>query len=134
MNHLSCFHLSLFSKKHKHIGNNCNLLYKKMKLSSKGCFYGLLTASFVTSSLGFMPNQMRRIHRSEIFSSNEIDCGCAPVVEFSGKPPLKVQDGMNFRQIGAHVPIFDLDGNQTSMNEILDSSKTSLVVFLRSLG
>jgi hypothetical protein len=67
-------------------------------------------------------------------NSDEMDCGCAPAVEFSGKPPLKVKNGMNFRQIGAHVPIFDLDGNQTSMNEILDSSKSSLVVFLRSLG
>jgi hypothetical protein len=105
-----------------------------MKLSSKGCFYVVLTAMIVTSTLGFIPNQIRRTHRSVTLNSNENDCGCAPTIEFSGKPPMKVQDGMDFRQIGAHVPIFDVNGGQTSMNEILDSSKTSLVVFLRSLG
>lgn len=105
-----------------------------MKLSLKGCFYAILTITCVTNTLGFIPPQIRRTPRPVTFISAENDCGCAPTVEFSGKPPLGVQDGMNFRQIGAHVPILDLNGERTSMNEILDSSKTSLVVFLRSLG
>lgn len=67
-------------------------------------------------------------------TSSESDCGCGVASEFSGKPPMSEVREMNVRKVAGDVPIYNVDGNLTNINEILGTSNISLVVLLRSLG
>lgn len=77
---------------------------------------------------------------SKIALSNievESDCGCGPTV-FEGKPSRSAQT-INHRRAVAKLPIFKVDGSETSIDDIIgdpneNPNKTSLVVFMRSLG
>ena len=69
-------------------------------------------------------------------ASDNDDCGCATAAttSYSGKPSDKALAQNNPRQALGRASVFNLKGDKTTMDEILFSSKTSLVVFLRSLG
>jgi len=66
----------------------------------------------------------------------EDDCGCATVITttYSGKPSDMALSQVNPRQALGRASVVNLKGDKTTMDELLFSSKTSLVVFLRSLG
>ena len=76
---------------------------------------------------------------SEVLSSiSEEDCGCGPTV-FGGKPSEYARNSINHREAIGNLPIFKVDGMETRINDIIgetnkNPNKTSLVVFLRSLG
>lgn len=62
------------------------------------------------------------------------DCGCAPATTFSGNPSESAKS-MNSRSVVNKSPVYRLNGEKTTIGNILgDSPTTSLVVFLRSLG
>ncbi len=72
-------------------------------------------------------------------SLSKEDCGCETV--FSGKPTDVARDNIDHRNVIAKVPLFRIDGTSTNIDEIIgdandnaNEQKTSLVVFLRSLG
>jgi hypothetical protein len=59
-----------------------------------------------------------------------VDCGCTI---YSGKPSDKARSVDARRAIGT-APIFSVNGDPTSINELIGSHGTAVVVFLRSLG
>lgn len=65
------------------------------------------------------------------------DCGCgtpaATNTIYSGKPPNKART-IDPRQVIATKPIYTVNGDPTNMDELIGTSGTSIVVFLRSLG
>ena len=71
--------------------------------------------------------------------NNLEDCGCGPTV-FEGKPSDTARNNINHRAAISKVPVFKMDGTQTCLDEIIGEAnsdkidRTSLVVFLRSLG
>ncbi len=72
-------------------------------------------------------------------SVEEADCGCTIPTVYSGKPSNEARENINYRAAIATEPIYTVDGEQTSIDEIIGSSsanptRTSLVVFMRSLG
>mmetsp|Transcript_31870 Transcript_31870/g.52553 ORF Transcript_31870/g.52553 Transcript_31870/m.52553 type:complete len:111 (+) Transcript_31870:126-458(+) len=64
-----------------------------------------------------------------LFQSAE-DCGCTT---FSGKPSEKALTIDPRESIGSN-PIYTVNGEQTSINEQIGTTGSSVVVFLRSLG
>mmetsp|Transcript_21258 Transcript_21258/g.31926 ORF Transcript_21258/g.31926 Transcript_21258/m.31926 type:complete len:149 (+) Transcript_21258:96-542(+) len=71
------------------------------------------------------------------------DCGCETI--YSGKPSDAARNDINHRSAIAKLPLYriDDDGSKTTMDEIIGDSmdtdndndkRTSIVVFLRSLG
>ena len=67
------------------------------------------------------------------------DCGCETV--YSGKPSDSARENLDHRDVIAKVPLFRIDGSQTTIDEIIgdandsaNKDRTSLVVFMRSLG
>jgi len=73
--------------------------------------------------------------------SNEDDCGCAVPTSFSGNPSTIARDIADHRTAIAKLTLFKVDGSgaSTNLDEIIgdpddQESKTSLVIFLRSLG
>mmetsp|Transcript_1800 Transcript_1800/g.2401 ORF Transcript_1800/g.2401 Transcript_1800/m.2401 type:complete len:138 (+) Transcript_1800:104-517(+) len=66
------------------------------------------------------------------------DCGCATI--FEGQPSNTARRNINHRNAISKVPIYRIDGTITDIDDILGgenskkNEKTSLVVFLRSLG
>ena len=83
--------------------------------------------------------------KTRIQSSNiEEDCGCAsPAIEtiYSGKPSDFARNNINHRSVIGSIPLYKIDGSITTVDEIIgdsnddnDDKKTSLVVFMRSLG
>ncbi len=67
------------------------------------------------------------------------DCGCETT--FTGKPSSYARNEINHRNALSTVPIYKIDGTLTTINDIIgdakdtmNQKKTSLVVFLRSLG
>lgn len=88
----------------------------------------------------FQTNRLRIPNRAHpLHSSNNEDCGCGPTV-FDGKPPSSaLRDAIDHRAVIGSLPLYNVDGVKTSMDDILGygketPNKTSLVVFLRSLG
>jgi hypothetical protein len=76
---------------------------------------------------------------TRILSSNvDEDCGCGPTV-FTGKPSNAARGDIEHRSAIRNLPIFKVDGTETSLDDIIGDAgnnpdRTSLVVFLRSLG
>lgn len=69
-----------------------------------------------------------------IETSAEEDCGCAAQpVTYSGKPSA-IARTQNPRKVVESSSVLSLTGESVSMNDRLQKSRTSLVVFLRSLG
>lgn len=66
-------------------------------------------------------------------TSLQEDCGCGPVVTYGGQPS-DVARAQNPRKVMGSSSVVTLNGERKTMNDILDGSKTSLVIFLRSLG
>lgn len=58
------------------------------------------------------------------------DCGCTI---YSGKPSDKARAVDPRRAIGT-APLFSVNGDQTSIDELIGTRGTAIVVFLRSLG
>lgn len=70
-----------------------------------------------------------------VAASTDEDCGCGGAI-VSGRPSDTAK-AMDPRQAVTKSTLLTLDGEQTSMDEIIgepSNSGTSLVVFLRSLG
>jgi hypothetical protein len=65
-------------------------------------------------------------------TSSQADCGCGPIT-YAGKPSDTAQ-ASNPRKVLGSSSVITLNGETTTMDDILKGSKTSLVVFLRSLG
>lgn len=65
-------------------------------------------------------------------STDGEDCGCGATT-FSGKPSEKALKVDARQSIGAN-PIYNVNGEQTDINEQIGNSGTAIVVFLRSLG
>ena len=65
------------------------------------------------------------------------DCGCSttttPTTIYSGKPPNKART-MDLRRVIGTQSIYTVNGDATTMNELIGTSGTAVVVFLRSLG
>ena len=86
----------------------------------------------------FAPPRLVRPHltttttsRAAILSPGENpDCGCTI---YSGKPSDKARSLDPRRAIGTS-PIFSVNGDQTSIDELIGTRGTAIVVFLRSLG
>jgi len=81
----------------------------------------------------------KALSSSSPFSSSEDDCGCNTI--FTGKPSDVARNEINHRSAIATIPIYKIDGSLTTIDAILgdakdinNQKKTSLVVFLRSLG
>lgn len=82
----------------------------------------------------------KALSSSSSSSSSEDDCGCNTI--FTGKPSDVARNGINHRSAIATIPIYKIDGSLTTIDAILgdakdiihNQKKTSLVVFLRSLG
>ena len=77
--------------------------------------------------------------RSMEESKSNKDCGCAPPTTYSGKPSENAKNDIDHRAVIGSLPLFSVDGVRTSLDEIIglpsdNDNKTSLVVFLRSLG
>lgn len=74
---------------------------------------------------------------SEQTSLADEDCGCGPATTtttFAGNPSESAKT-MNSRTVMDKSPVYRLNGEKTTIGDILDeSNRTSLVVFLRSLG
>jgi hypothetical protein len=71
-------------------------------------------------------------------ASIDPDCGCGPTI-FEGKPSNNARGDIDHRDVIANLPIFKCDGTETTLDNIIGKSdqnpnRTSLVVFLRSLG
>ena len=71
--------------------------------------------------------------------SSKEDCGCETV--YSGKPSEFARENLDYRNVIAKVPLFRIDGSQTTIDDIIgdandsaNKERTSLVVFMRSLG
>jgi hypothetical protein len=109
---------------------------------------GLCLASFPVEKYAFTPTSafsanrasttIQRITTEILLSETNEDCGCGPTV-FQGKPSEFAQTSINHRQVIGNLPIFKVDGTETSINGIIgetneNPNKTSLVVFMRSLG
>ena len=84
-------------------------------------------------------NNIIRIQSSNI----EEDCGCAssPIETiYSGKPSDFARNNINHRSVIGNIPLYKIDGSITTVDEIIgdnnddNDKKTSLVVFMRSLG
>jgi len=60
------------------------------------------------------------------------DCGCVTTT-YSGNPSDTARS-MNSRAIMNKSLVYNLNGEKTTIGDILGESQTSLVVFLRSLG
>lgn len=96
----------------------------------------MLMLTVVQFSQGFSPLYAKGF-KAELFlssTSSDNDCGCGVASEFSGKPPISAVKDMNLRKVAADIAIYTAAGQLTTLNKILASSNTSLVVFLRSLG
>ena len=65
------------------------------------------------------------------------DCGCSTTTTtttiYSGKPPNKART-MDLRRVIGSQSIYTVNGDATTMNELVGTSGTAVVVFLRSLG
>lgn len=65
------------------------------------------------------------------------DCGCSTTTTtttiYSGKPPNKART-MDLRRVIGTQSIYTVNGDATTMNELIGTSGTAVVVFLRSLG
>ena len=108
---------------------------------------GLCLALFPVEKYAFSPTSaflanrastIERITTEILMSETSADCGCGPTV-FEGKPSEFAQTSINHRQVIGDLPIFKVDGTETSINGIIgeaseNPNKTSLVVFMRSLG
>jgi len=71
-------------------------------------------------------------------ASIDPDCGCGTTV-FEGKPSNTAREEIEHRNVIADLPLFKCDGTETTLDNIIGKSdlnpnRTSLVVFLRSLG
>lgn len=123
------------------------LLGSKMRIQMKAML-GLCLASFPVERYAFTPTSafsanrasttIQRITTEILLSETNEDCGCGPTV-FQGKPSEFAQTSINHRQVIGNLPIFKVDGTETSINGIIgetneNPNKTSLVVFMRSLG
>jgi hypothetical protein len=78
-----------------------------------------------------------KVHRinarmAAVEASSQADCGCGPLT-YAGKPSDMAR-ASNPRTVLASSSVMTLNGETTNMDDILKGSKTSLVVFLRSLG
>lgn len=71
----------------------------------------------------------------------EEDCGCD--TKYTGKPSDMARSSINHRSAIAKIPLYKIDGSITTIDDIIGDAndmnkaqerKTSLVVFLRSLG
>jgi len=100
----------------------------------------LQNQSIALKTKGISPNQLCRL-RLSTGNIDEADCGCAVPTSFSGNPSTIARDSTNHRTAIAKLPLFKVDGSgsSTNLDEIIgdpdrQESKTSLVVFLRSLG
>ena len=83
---------------------------------------------------------------SRVQASNEIeeDCGCASIETiYTGKPSDFARSNINHRSAIANIPLYKIDGSITTLDDIIgdandrnqaNQKKTSLVVFMRSLG
>ena len=84
------------------------------------------------------PLSLSQAQSSKLSATVEPDCGCGPTV-FEGKPSSTAQNNINHRSAIATLPIYNVDSGETSIDQIIgdakeNPNKTSLVVFLRSLG
>lgn len=89
------------------------------------------------SASGFAPPNRhlatRILHdNSAALYQSTADCGCADTT-FSGKPSEKALT-INPRPALGSTPIFTVNGKQTSIDEQIGTTGSSIVVFLRSLG
>lgn len=115
--------------------------------------YSLVISTFVIASLSLCeayvnPNVSiirRRAYCKTVSQQSPFvikateDCGCETT--FTGKPSSYARNEINHRNALAKVPIYKIDGTLTTIDDIIGDSKesknqkkTSLVVFLRSLG
>lgn len=84
-------------------------------------------------------SQRNTIHRALASDPNNEDCGCGPTV-FEGRPSSDaIRDIVDHRDVIGSLPLYNVNGQKTSINDILgdakeNADKTSVVVFLRSLG
>jgi len=67
------------------------------------------------------------------------DCGCGGPTVFEGKPSNTARTVIDHRDVVANISLFKVDGTETTLDGIIGKSsqnpnRTSLVVFLRSLG
>ena len=109
----------------------------------------LLSVTGIVSGFTPSPTCMRKTLQSrvntivssrttKIQASIEPDCGCGPTV-FEGKPSSSARTDIDHRDVIANISIFKVDGTETTLDGIIGKSsqnpnRTSLVVFLRSLG
>jgi hypothetical protein len=93
------------------------------------------------SASGFTPTPPRHLAARTLHNSAALyqsttttaDCGCADTTTFSGKPSEKALT-INPRPALGSTPIYTVDGKQTSIDEQIGTTGSSIVVFLRSLG
>jgi hypothetical protein len=106
----------------------------------------LLSVTGIVSGFTPSPTWMRKTcvntivpsRTTKIQASIEHDCGCGPTV-FEGKPSNTARTDIDHRDVIANISIFKVDGTETTLDGIIGKSsqnpnRTSLVVFLRSLG
>jgi hypothetical protein len=120
------------------IGLSINLLCSASVIFHAAAFNVAPTAK----SMGrpcFQTHHTRTPNRSLLNASSDEDCGCGPTV-FDGKPPTSaIRDTIDHRAVIGSLPLYNVDGEKTSIDDIIgyakeNPNKTSLVVFLRSLG
>ena len=70
-------------------------------------------------------------------AADDDDCGCSTTTTtttiYSGKLPNKART-MDLRRVIGTQSIYTVNGDATTMNELIGTSGTAVVVFLRSLG
>ena len=102
-------------------------------------------AFVVTPSVSFSPRNSRlNSMTNQKLSTESDDCGCAPSTAaatlYSGKPSDRARNDINPREAIRQSTFQNLKGESVTMDDIIgpptpdNTSPTSIVVFLRSLG
>lgn len=116
-----------------------------MKVRSPACVSMTLAAwtvcavSLPQRTNAFVPPRLMRPHRmgtattmAAVLSPDENpDCGCDTI--YSGKPSDRARS-LDARRAIASATIFSVNGDPTSINELIGTRGSAVVVFLRSLG
>jgi hypothetical protein len=159
--------LILLIKKGREFNNNNNnkmkLSFRKLSIASASasCCYLTMLSSEMIGTEGFSISSLPASNSastsatiaarfrlsSPLFASTDLeteDCGCATPTTFTGRPSSNARNSIQHRRAIAKLPLFRLDGEETTMDQIMgsdvdsdsdsDTGKLSLVVFLRSLG